>query len=146
MVGLRQDFAIGSGAFRHAQPSLARNDRQGLVLKQVVHVGAEVAPDFEDVAKTFRRQQGRVAELVLEHRVGDEGGAVHEQSHVVRIDSRKLDATLDRGDQRTRGVAAATRYLGDGDLAGLLVQHRDIGEGAADVHPESYRTHRRVPF
>ena len=145
MVGLRQDFAIGSDAFRHAQPPLARNDRQGLVLKQVVHVGSEVATDFEDVAKSFRRQQGRVAELVLEHCVGDEGGAVHEQSDVVRIDSRKLDATLDRGDQRTRGVAAATRYLGDGDLAGLLVQHRDIGEGAADVHPESYRAHRRAP-
>ena len=142
MVGLRQDFAIGGDAFGHAQPPLARNDRHGLVLKQVVHVGAEVAPDLENVAKTLRRQQGRVAELALEHRVGDEGGAVHEQGHVACVDARKLDSAFDRGDERTGGVAAAARHLGDGDLAGLLVQHRDVGEGAADVHPESYRAHR----
>ena len=133
MVGLRQDLAIGRDAFRHAQPPLARNDRQGLVLQQVVHVGAEVAPDFEDVAKSFRRQQGRLAELVLQHRVGDEGGAVHEQSHVICVGARELDSAFDRGDERAGGVAAAARHLGDGDLAGLLVQHRDIGEGAANI-------------
>ena len=140
-VGLREDFPRRRGAFADAVPALARHHRERLVLHEVVHVRAEVTPDLQHVAESRGGHQRAFRQLVLQDRVGDQGRAVHEQRDLRGVDGGEPEPALDGLDQRARRVGPAAGDLRDGDLAGLLLQDRDVGEGPADVHAESYAAH-----
>ena len=134
LVRLDQDFAVRRRPLTDAETVFPRYHRQGLVLHQVVHVGTEMAADLEDVAESFGGHQGGRGQGVLEHRVGDQGGAVDEQCGVRLVDLCQRQSAVDGVDQCAGRVVMAARNLGDGDLAGVFLKDGDVREGAANIH------------
>ena len=141
VVGLFQDLAIGRRALGGAEAALARDYRQRLVLQQVVHVGPEVAADLQHVAKSLGGQERRLGQLVLDHRVRDQGRTVNQERDARGIDLRQLESALHGVDKGAGRIAAPARNLGDGDAAAILLHHGNVREGAADIHAQSDRAH-----
>ena len=104
---------------------------------QVEHIGAApLAADLVDVAKATRGQQAHAHALALQHGVQRRRGSVQDQrdgagTELVPEVARDLVHDL----HRLRRVG---RVLADGDdLAHVLVEGRDVGEGAADVDADA---------
>ena len=52
------------------------------------------------------------------------------------------EAALERGHEALRRILRGREHLDDADGAGLAVDQRGVGEGAADVDADPQRTHQ----
>ena len=84
----RLDAAVGAHALAHAEPPIARHQRLGRRLAQVVAVVLEPLAHLEDVAVALGRQQPDARALALEQRVGRDRRAVHDALGLARAARR----------------------------------------------------------
>src|SRR6516162_3749500 len=107
---------------------------QRLVLaeEQIVGVRPVDAADLVNVAKALGNEERGVSALALQDGIDGDGGAVEEQSGRFVVAARLRHPGIDPLDQALR----PRQRLAEGQLAGALVEGRDIGEGAADVGGE----------
>src|SRR3981081_3393989 len=69
----------------HLQAQVAWDKRDRLGVEQVVKIRAVPPPDFEDIAKTERGDEGRLGPLTLGERINDDGGTVNEETGGGRV-------------------------------------------------------------
>ena len=97
---------------------------------QIERLGAVAASDLQQVAETFRRQQGRLGSVALEQRIDDKRGAVLHEARVACVEFGLADAVEYRVAQSIIGG----RAFCVGDRAGLDIAGDEVGEGAADIN------------
>ena len=77
-VGERQQRTVRSHPLGDADHALACEWRRGVVTRQIVQIGAVLAPQPEQVLESGGRDQHDVRPAALEQRVGSDGRAVNE--------------------------------------------------------------------
>jgi len=128
----------------------AGDQRRRIVDVEIIDAGLRTLDpaDVQHVAKAPRGQQQTFRQPTLDHRVGRERGGVMQGGDGPAGRHQKREA-LDDGINR---VVIIRRRLGGGHQARRLVQHHEIGEGAADVdaraqaqesYPGATRSNRR---
>ena len=123
--------------FRDAEPQPAGHHRLGQADEHVVDVVADLPGQLEDVAEAFGREQSGLRALALEDDVGDEGGRV---DHLGGPRQQVRDRAGEIGDaahHRLLGGVRGGQGLLDPDGAVGIVDHGEVGEGAADVDAEA---------
>jgi hypothetical protein len=95
-----------------------------------------LAPDLDRVAKAARGDQRGPGALALDQGVGEQRGAVHHVrdrlGRYVGLAQHFHDAALDGGVR----LLGRGQDLGDAQQRARLVDHDEVGEGAADVRPD----------
>ena len=140
VVERRIDLAVGQHAFLDFETQRPLDQRHVLLKEQVVGVRPVDAADLVDVAKAFGDEQRGLGAGALQHRVDGDGRAVQKQRRRAIIAAGLGDAGGNALDQMRR----RRQRLAEGERAGFLVEHRDIGESAADIRREPQLS--RVPF
>ena len=125
---------------RHLQAEPATDQRLGPAVEDVVHTVEVPASNLEDVAETFGREERSARARPLEEGVDPDRGAVDHHPAVAEVRVRLIHA----GEHALKEVARRAERLRVGDRAGRLVEHDEVGEGAADVDPDAKR-HVRDP-
>ena len=137
------DLALGADPLADLEDAVARQQHLRRRREDVEHVlAAPLPPDLVDVAEAARRQQSRAHALAFQQGVERGGRAVQDQRHRIGAEvARQIrgDGLHDRGGLRRVGDIFA-----DGDeLALILVESGDIGEGPADIDADT-QFHRAV--
>ena len=91
LIERRLDAAVGAHPLAHAEAALARHQRLGRRLAEVVAVVLEALAHLEHVAVALGRQQRGPGALALEQRVGGDGRAVDDGPGLLE-QSAPLDA------------------------------------------------------
>ena len=128
------DLAVREHALVHLEPQRALDQRRVLLEEQVVGVRPVDAADLVDVAEAFGDQQRGLRAGALQDRVDRHRRAVQEQPGRAIVAAGLLDPAIDAVDQPLR----RRQRLAEAQRAGLVVEHRDVGEGAADVGGEAH--------
>ena len=128
------DLAVREHALVDLEPQRALDQRHVLLEEQVVGVRPVDAADLVDVAEAVGDQQRGLGAGALQDRVDRDRRAVQEQSRRAIVAAGLLDAAVDAVDQPLR----RRQRLAEGQRAGLVVEHRDVGEGAADIGGEAH--------
>ncbi|OPZ04391.1 MAG: hypothetical protein BWZ08_02707 [candidate division BRC1 bacterium ADurb.BinA292] len=128
-----EDFARGGDALGHLEAQEAFDQRRRFFEEQVEKLRDAQAPDLEDVAKAFGRDQRRAGAAPLQNRIGGDRRAMGDFADA-------LAARVGHGFQQRRdAVQHALFVIGrrGGDLArpdGAVAIHQDdVGKGSADV-------------
>ena len=130
-IDQRVQRAIGQHALIDLQPQVARNHWQE---------GAAQSPGLrpvtpahlQHIAETARRDDAGSRHLALQQRVGTDCGAVHDGG-----DGRgRIGHACNAVHEAARFLAAGRRHLDDARRALRFVEHKEVGEGAADVHAD----------
>ena len=129
LVERRVDLAVGQHPLLDLETQRAFDQRHVLLEEQVVGVGTVDAADLVDVAKALGDQEPGLRPRALEDGVDGDGGAVQKQPGGAIIAAGLGDAGIDAFDQPLR----RQQRLAESKPAGALVEHGDIGEGAADI-------------
>ena len=124
-----QNVALGIEPLRHLQAAPARHEWRRPPIEHVVHPQEIAAADLEDVAEAFGRHQPRARALAFEERVDADGRAVDDETAVLELDARLVDAVEHTLEERVR---RAQRLAVDDGARGLVERH-EIREGAANV-------------
>ena len=111
----------------------ALGERRGLIPLQVVVVLSVHPLDENDVAKSLRRDQRGARSAPFEQRVGRDGRAVDQRAD---IGDGQLELVQD-AHHAVDGIARRARALRGVELAGLLVDQRQVRERAADVDADA---------
>ena len=121
--------------FLHLEAPLAGHQGRRLVVVEVVHVGPDLAPDLEQIAKTRRRDEDHPPSPALDDGVGGHGGPVGEAADVREGNSglRKLAQALEH---RPAGVVAGRGPLRDPHLPVRHAHRIEVRERPPDVHPD----------
>ena len=130
------DGAVGEHALVQLEAQTARRERGRPFHEQIVHVVAVLAPDLDRVAKAARGDQRGAGALAFDQRVGEQGGAVH---HVRDRGGGKVGLVENLPDALLDGLVRLLgrgQDLGDAQQRAGLVDHHEVGEGAADVRPD----------
>src|SRR5262245_32715395 len=127
------DLAVGEHALLDLEAQRPLDQRHVLAEEQVVGVGPVDAADLVDVAKALGDEERSLRARSLEDGVDRDRRAVQEQAGRAIIAAGLLDALVDAVDQPLRG----RQGLAEGERAGTIVEHCNIGEGAADVGGEA---------
>ncbi len=128
------DLAVGEHALVHLEPQRALDQRHVLLEEQIVGVRPVDAPDLVDVAEAFGDQQRGLRAGALQDGVDRHRRAVQEQPGRAIVAAGLLDPAVDAVDQPLR----RRQRLAEAQRAGLVVEHRDVGEGAADIGGEAH--------
>ena len=115
----------------------ALDERRRVVLGERVHVRAGLAADLEEVAEAPRRDHRDVASLALDERVGAHRGAVGEPAQLPEVDAVPGGQRLQSLDDGPGRVVGRRRPLPGKDRAARLVEHVEVGEGAAYVDADA---------
>ena len=132
-VERRDDLALAADALGHLEPKRARDQRLVAAIVQVERIGPVAARDFEHVAKSGRGDEGRLGALALDQRIDDEGGAVVDETRLVRRQLHLVEAVEDPFDE----ISVGRRALGVSDAAAIVVVRDEISEGTADIDGDS---------
>jgi hypothetical protein len=95
--------------------------------------------NLERVPEALGGQERGARALALDERVGGQGRAVHDGADGAGGRSRFFEERRDTLLDRVRRVFRGGEDLAHARGAGRLVDHHEIGEGAADVHAEPRR-------
>ena len=128
------DLAVGKHALLDLEAQRALDQRRVLLEEQIIGVRAVDAPDLVDVAKAFGDQQRGFRAGALEDRVDRHRRAMQEQAGRAIVAAGLLDPAVDAVDQ----PLWRRQRLAEGQRAGLVVEHRNVGEGAADIGGEAH--------
>ena len=137
------DLAVGQHALVHFEAQRPLDQRHVFLEEQIIGVRPVDAADLVDVAKAFGDQKRGLGAGALQHRIDGDGRAVQEQAGGAIIAAGFGDARRNAFDQMRR----RRQRLAEGELAGFFVEHRDVGERAADIRrqPQSPLRHSRLP-
>jgi hypothetical protein len=129
--------AVAVDALGHFQPAPARHQRFGKRQEQIVDVVALLGAGFQHVGEAGGGDQAQHGALALDHRVGDERGAVDDLRHLGQRRAVVGDDAvqpLQRADRRVlrRGEA----FVQPQRAGGRIGQH-EIGEGATDIETKA---------
>ena len=121
------------------EPVAALDERRRMILDEGVHVRAGLAADFEQVTEPPGRDHRDVAPAALDERIGAHRGAMGEPAQRPEVDGVPGGHRLQPLDDGSGRVVGGGRPLAGMDFAARLVEHVEVGEGAAYVHsnPES---------
>ena len=133
LVERDQHLAVGAHALLHLEAQRALDQRHVLLEIEIVGVGPVDAADLVDVAEAVGGDQRGLGAGALQHGVDGDRRAVQEQVRRGVVAAGLLDAAADAVDQPLR----RRQRLAEGQPPGLVVEHRDVGEGAADVGREA---------
>ena len=133
LVERHHHLAVGAHALLHLEAQRPLDQRHVLLEIEIVGVGPVDAADLVDVAEAFGGHQRGFCAGALQHGVDGDRRAVQEQVRRGVVAACLLDAAADAVDQALR----RRQRLAEGQPAGLVVEHRDVGEGAADVGREA---------
>jgi hypothetical protein len=98
-------------------------------LAQAPGLGAVAAAHLQHVAETARGDDAGARHLAFEQRVGADRGAVHDGG-----DGRgRIGHARHAVHEAARFLAARGGHLDDARRAVGLVEHEEVGEGAADI-------------
>ena len=123
------DLAIGQNAFVDLEAQRALDQRLMFLEEQVVGIRPVDAADLVDVAKALRDGERGARAGALEDRVDRDRGPVQKKARRTVVAPRPLHALVDAIDEaRRRG-----QNLAEAQRAGAVVEHRNIGERAADI-------------
>ena len=115
-----------------APPARRQEGRRLRVHREVVHARALHPPELEHVLEALGGEDGRHRALLLEDRVGGDGGAVDEAFDVAGLGAGDgEDATHGVGDALEQ-VLRRARDLRECEPA-IAVERHDVGERPADV-------------
>jgi LacI family transcriptional regulator len=131
LVKRHQHLAIRRQSLPDRKAELARHEGRRPVDHQIIVIEALLVTLLENVAETFRGDEGGLGPLPLDQRVGGKGGAMNENVDVARPDPRLSEDYLNPLDH------AKFRRMGGGEhLAAPALGSRfenDVGECAADI-------------
>ncbi len=133
LVERDQNVAVGAHALPGLEAQRALDQRHVLLEEQVVGVGPVDAADLVDVAESLGGDQRGLRTRTFEDGVDRDRRAVKEQVCRLVIAAGFLDAIADAVDQ----PLWCRQRLAKGELAALVVKHRDVGERAADIGSEA---------
>jgi hypothetical protein len=137
LVEPHQDLALEIHALPDLAPAMARHQGRRRFEKQVVEVVTGLAPDLDHVAKARGGDQADGRAGALDHRIGDQRGAVHDAVHFGSRNIRLPQYARDAGDDRfARVVRRREQLAGMHEIAARIVQH-EIGECAADIDADA---------
>ncbi len=135
------DPAVGPEALRDLSDARAGDQRLGTAAVEIERVRQAETLDLEDVPEPLGHQEAEPRAGALDQRVHRDRGAVDHHVDRAGIDAlltrEAVEAVLDGpGEVRRR-----RRHLQAGDVVGLRVVEREIGEGSADVDAEPVTPH-----
>ena len=134
LVERRHHLAVGAHALLDLEAQRPLDQRHVLLEIEIVGVGPVDAADLIDVAEALGRHQRGLGAGALQHGVDGDGRAVQEQAGRAAYSLPAFSTPLaDAVDQTIR----RRQRLAEGQPAGLVVEYRDVGEGAADVGREA---------
>ncbi len=141
-----QHLAVAVGALVDGEDAIAANQRRGPTGEEIVDMGNFQPRQLQHVAKAGGGEQRQPDAAPLDHRVNADRGAVGEVANLCGIEAVAL------GELRQSGENFAARRIGPRqhfkgmDLAGLPIQHGEIGKGSANVHANAvtHLYHSRV--
>ena len=134
-----EDAAVAIDALAHLEPVASRQERGRLARYEVVHVRTVPAADLEHVAEPGGGHERGARAFALGERVDHDGRAVDELFDLGRV----YLAPGDHVEHALREVVRRRGDLRDPNLAGLLVDDDEVGEGAADVGGDPHRQRAR---
>ena len=117
LVERQLDAAVMAHPFAHLEAQPARHQRRRIFYAQVEQVVAALEAHIEDVAEAGGCQHAGYRAAALDHRIGDERGAVHDIADVAdrhAVASQQLPGALDHGLRRIvrRGETLVHRHFG----------------------------------
>ena len=109
-------------------PHIARD--QGLVRAgEAIHLLSVAAPEFQNVAKSLRRDERTARALALDHRVGRDRGAVQDDGELLRFDAGSRQCI----DEALARIPRRRQNLDDAIDVGAVARECQIRERAPDV-------------
>ena len=115
---------------------MARHQRLGRRLPEIVAIVLEPLAHLQDVAVPFGRQEPDAGALALEQRIGGDGRTVDDalglNEQRVEADAEHRRQALEAIHDAQRRIGRSGRRLGERDAASG-VKRDQVGEGAADV-------------
>ena len=123
------DFAVGQHPLLDLEPQRPLDQRLVLAEIQIVRVRPVDAPDLVDVAETLGNKECGLGAFALQNGIDGDGRAMEKQPGGLVAAAGLFDPGIDAFDQTVR----CRQRLAECQLAGSLVEDRDVGEGAADI-------------
>jgi hypothetical protein len=93
--------------------------------------------DFDQMAEALGNQKPQAVELVLEHGIGRDRRTVQQHVHVGRLAAGGFENLAHAFDQADARILGRGRRLGGGNVASVLVDGDDVGEGTAGIDCDS---------
>jgi hypothetical protein len=139
LVELADDDAARIDALVGLDRQFQRREQRPLV---VDHPAAEAAGHegpchLQHLAVALGGDEADASALAFEHGIGRHGRAVHHVRDALRIDGVALAQAGDAVEHADRRIGRRGRHLARVGLAGALVDQQQVGEGTADVDPQS---------
>ena len=129
-----KDLASMVHALVDREAKIAGDERFRLLPLEVVELVAVGALNLEDVAKSSGRYEPDFRARPLDDEVRDQRRPVKEMGYVTQVYvalGHRLEKTFLRRPWGRRGLGALHR-------SGRLIQHNQVGEGAADVDTDTF--------
>jgi hypothetical protein len=123
------DLAIGQHPLLHLESERPLDQWLVLAEVQIVSVRPVDAPDLVDVAEALGNKECGLGALALENGIDGDGRAMQKQPGGLVTAPGFFDPGIDAFDQTVR----RRQRLAERQLAGSLIEDRDVGESAADV-------------
>ncbi len=134
LVEWDEHLAVGPDALGDlaAEAPGREEGRRLRIEREVVHLVPHLPADLDHVEEAAGGDEADARALALQHRVGGDGGAVHEAGNRSGREPPLRLHALERREHRAARVGAGRGYFQDaGRRAGRA--HHHVGEGAADV-------------
>ena len=132
-----QHLALEAHPLPHLEDPLAGNQRVRLQHVQVVGFVALLPAEDEHVAESARGDQRRLRAAPLDDRVGRDRRRVEKLPYAGLARSGLFEQRRQAVPDRFGRVGGRGGDLVDRNAAGLLVAEHEVGEGAANVHPDA---------
>jgi len=116
------DAAVKPNALRYLEPQPARHQRGRIFDAQIEQIVAPLEAHIENVAEAGRRQHAGDGTAALDHRVGDERGAVHDVANVGDGDGFALQQGVDAVEYRFGWVVRRRKPLVHRHLAPRCIE------------------------
>ena len=116
------------------------------MLGEIVNVWTGLAADLEQIAKPAGGDQSGRRAFSFEQCIGSDGRAQADETHLLGLPAglfQDLANTVDR--RLMRSVRRRGELVAEG-IAGTIVDHEQVGEGAADIDSDAQRScHEYTP-
>ena len=121
----RLDLAVRAHALAHGEAQVARHERLGAALGEVVEGRAVLARELDQVAEALGGDERGARAAALEQRVGGDRHPVREGRHVGGLDG------LEAAHHPFRLILGRARHLGGQDSP--TIERHQIGEGSSNI-------------
>jgi hypothetical protein len=138
----RRDFAaVGGDAACNLEPAVARRRRHRLRDIEVEIIRSALPRQFENIAKALRRDQPGACPPALQHGVGRQRRAQHQQLDNAAIETVAVEQFDDAVEDAFGRIGSERRHLVVMVPAALQLNRHEIGKGAARVDADANRFH-----